>query len=35
VISSFGASLGNATDSIPSRFSRGERFDLVIMSEAA
>jgi molybdate transport system substrate-binding protein len=33
VISSFGASSGNAPDSIPSRFARGERFDLVILSE--
>ncbi len=33
VISSFGASIGNAPDSIPSRFSRGEKFDLVILSE--
>jgi molybdate transport system substrate-binding protein len=32
VISSFGASIGNAPDSIPSRFARGERFDLVILS---
>lgn len=33
VISSFGASVGNAPDSIPSRFARGESFDLVILSE--
>jgi len=33
VISSYGASIGNATDSIPSRFARGEQFDLVILSE--
>lgn len=33
VVSSFGASIGNAPDSIPSRFARGERFDLVILSE--
>ena len=33
VISSFGASIGNAPDSIPSRFARGEQFDLVILSE--
>ncbi|MBQ0943014.1 substrate-binding domain-containing protein [Ideonella sp. 4Y16] len=33
VISSFGASIGNAPDSIPSRFARGEVFDLVILSE--
>jgi molybdate transport system substrate-binding protein len=34
VISSFGASIGNAPDSIPSRFARGEQFDLVILSES-
>lgn len=33
VISQFGASVGNAPDSIPSRFARGESFDLVILSE--
>ncbi|WP_239061952.1 substrate-binding domain-containing protein [Ideonella livida] len=33
VLSSFGASVGNAPDSIPSRFARGEKFDLVILSE--
>ena len=33
VISSYGASIGNAPDSIPSRFARGEKFDLVILSE--
>ena len=33
VISSFGASVGNAPDSIPSRFARGEQFDVVILSE--
>ena len=33
VVSSFGASIGKAPDSIPSRFARGERFDLVILSE--
>ena len=33
VISSYGASIGNAPDSIPSRFARGEQFDLVILSE--
>ena len=33
VISSFGASIGKAPDSIPSRFERGEKFDLVILSE--
>ena len=33
VISAFGASTGNAPDSIPSRFARGETFDNVILSE--
>lgn len=33
VISAYGASVGNAPDSIPSRFARGEKFDLVILSE--
>ena len=33
VISSFGASVGNAPDSIPTRFSRGEKFDLIILSD--
>ena len=33
VISSYGASIGNAPDAIPSRFARGEAFDLVILSE--
>lgn len=33
VVSAFGASVGNAPDSIPSRFARGERFDAVILSE--
>jgi molybdate transport system substrate-binding protein len=33
VVSAFGASIGDAPDSIPSRFARGERFDLVILSE--
>ena len=33
VISAFGASVGNAPDSIPTRFSRGEKFDLVILSD--
>jgi molybdate transport system substrate-binding protein len=33
VISAFGASIGNAPDSIPSRLARGEAFDLVILSE--
>jgi molybdate transport system substrate-binding protein len=33
VISSFGASIGNAPDSIPTRLARGEKFDLLILSE--
>lgn len=33
VVSAFGASVGNAPDSIPSRFARGEKFDVVILSE--
>lgn len=33
VISAYGASIGNAPDSIPSRFARGEKFDLIILSE--
>ena len=33
VLSSFGASIGKAPDSIPSRFERVEKFDLVILSE--
>jgi molybdate transport system substrate-binding protein len=33
VISAFGASIGNAPDSIPTRLSRGEKFDLLILSE--
>lgn len=33
VISAFGASIGKAPDSIPSRLERGEQFDLVILSE--
>ncbi len=33
VISSFGASIGNAPDAIPTRLARGEKFDLVILSD--
>ena len=33
IISAYGASIGNAPYSIPSRFARGEKFDLVILSE--
>ncbi len=34
VISSYGASIGNALDSIPSRLARGEQFDILILSDA-
>lgn len=34
VISSYGASIGNAPDSIPSRLARGEKFDILILSDA-
>lgn len=34
VISSYGASIGNAPDSIPSRLARGEQFDILILSDA-
>ncbi len=33
LISSFGASVGNAPDAIPTRLARGEKFDLVILSD--
>ena len=33
VISAYGASIGNAPDSIPSRLGRGEQFDVLILSE--
>lgn len=32
VITSYGASIGNAPDSIPSRLARGEKFDILILS---
>jgi molybdate transport system substrate-binding protein len=32
VITSYGASIGNAPDSIPSRLARGEQFDILILS---
>jgi molybdate transport system substrate-binding protein len=32
VVTSYGASIGNAPDSIPSRLARGERFDILILS---
>jgi molybdate transport system substrate-binding protein len=34
VISNYGASIGNAPDSIPSRLARGEKFDILILSDA-
>jgi len=34
VITSYGASIGNAPDSIPSRLARGETFDIVILADA-
>ena len=34
VISAYGASIGNAPDSIPSRLARGEKFDILILSDA-
>ena len=34
VVSAFGASVGNAPDSIPSRLGRGETFDVLILSDA-
>jgi molybdate transport system substrate-binding protein len=33
VVTSRGASIGNAPDSIPSRFARGEQFDIVILAD--
>ena len=35
VITAYGASMGTAPDSIPSRLSRGEGFDIVILADAA
>jgi molybdate transport system substrate-binding protein len=35
VITSRGASIGNAPDSIPSRMARGEQFDVVILADSA
>lgn len=35
VITSRGASIGNAPDSIPSRLARGEQFDVVILADSA
>jgi len=34
VVTARGASMGNAPDSIPSRFARGEPFDIVILADA-
>lgn len=35
IITSRGASIGNAPDSIPSRLARGEQFDVVILADSA
>jgi len=35
VVSSFGASMGNAPDAIPTRLARGEQFDLIILAGPA
>lgn len=35
VVTSRGASMGNAQDSIPSRLARGEQFDVVILADSA
>lgn len=35
VKSSFGASMGNAPDAIPTRFARGEQFDVIILARPA
>jgi molybdate transport system substrate-binding protein len=35
VVTSRGASMGNAQDSIPSRLARGEQFDIVILADSA
>ena len=35
VVTSRGASIGNAPDSIPSRMARGEQFDVVILADSA
>jgi molybdate transport system substrate-binding protein len=35
VITAYGASMGNAQDSIPSRLARGEQFDIVILADSA
>ena len=35
IVSEYGASIGNAPDSIPSRLARGETFDIVILADSA
>lgn len=35
VVTAYGASMGNAADSIPSRLGRGEQFDIVILADSA
>ena len=35
IVSSYGASIGNAPDSIPSRLARGEKFDIIILADNA
>ncbi|MFZ4285320.1 substrate-binding domain-containing protein [Variovorax sp. HJSM1_2] len=35
VTTAYGASIGNAPDSIPSRLARGEQFDIVILADSA
>src|ERR1700737_2523594 len=35
IVTAFGASMGNATDSIPNRLQRGEAADLVILASPA
>ncbi len=35
IVSSYGASIGNAPDSIPSRLARGEKFDIIILADSA
>ncbi len=35
IVSAYGASIGNAPDSIPSRLARGEKFDIIILADSA
>jgi len=35
IVSAYGASIGNASDSIPSRLARGEKFDIIILADSA